>query len=62
MKMIKGHKYQWILDGIMHTGVYTGDQDTYKGWAGNYIMINEEGVLWSINPQWITTEVKQESE
>ena len=56
--MIKGHKYQWILDGKMHTGIYTGNQDTFEEWAGNYIMTNEEGVLWSISPQYIISEVK----
>ena len=58
MEMIKGHKYQWILDGKTHTGIYTGNQDTFESWAGNYIMTNEEGVLWSISPQYIINEVK----
>ena len=62
MKFIKNHIYQWNISGVPQQGKWTGNFDTYPGFQNNLIMQNEMGVLWSISPQHIIKEIKQESE
>ena len=58
MNFVKGHTYKWNISGTEQIGIWTGELDTMDGFENNLIMKNSEGVLWSINPQYITTEVK----
>ena len=58
MQYIKGHTYKWNISGTDKTGIWTGDVDTMEGFEDNLIMKNEDGVLWSISPQYIIEEVK----
>ena len=60
MRFEKDHIYQWKIENSIRQGKWTGEIDTCPGFEDNLIMKNEEGILWSISPQYIVKEIKQE--